>query len=707
MTLAGSKQVGVAERLLAIESEINRLFGRVPFGSHTVDSEGIYQSINALELAWLGYNSEEVIGKKKLTDFLTPASQEKVRMHALNTPGADLALELELVRRDGICMPISLSDLGDLGGPSNASGNPARYRAVIFDLTESRELKAMQRVSVAAFESISGMFITDRNQCILQVNRSFTELTGYTAQEVQGQTPRMLSSGRHTKSFYQAMWASLAESGSWHGEIWNRRKNGEIFVEWLSVSTVKDVYGEVTHYVGSFIDITASKRGQDQIAYMAYHDALTQLPNRRLLLDRLNQALATARRSSLHGAILFSDLDNFKHINDTCGHEAGDQVLVETANRLRHAVREGDSVARLGGDEFAILLEDLGPDRLESAAKAVQLGEKILAVLAQPYVLGSYQFRCTASIGIDLYLRSETAADLLQHADLAMYQSKKAGRNTLRFFDPAMQTALNLHVATENELRQAMDQRQLRLFFQPQLDRQRRVIGAEALVRWPHAERGMVPPAEFIPLAEETELILQIGQWVLETACAQLIAWESQPLTKHLSLAVNVSAKQFSQPNFVATVKQVVADSGANPALIKLEVTECVLLDIADAIGKMDALRAIGVNFAMDDFGTGYSSLSALTKLPITQLKIDQSFVGNIGLRPADAVIVQTIIAMAHTLGIETVAEGVETEEQLAFLAQRGCHYFQGFLFGNPMTIEDLEAQLMAMAAVNPAPSAL
>lgn len=674
-----------------MEREINHLFGRVPFGSHTLDADGTYLSINALELAWLGYASEEVIGKKKLVDFLTPASQDKFRMNAANSSSADQALELELVRRDGTCMPITLSSTGELECDSKVC------RALMFDLTENQVLQAKQRVSAAAFESLSGMFITDRYQRILQVNRAFTELTGYSAEEVQGQTPRMLSSGRHSKDFYQAMWASLNAQGTWSGEIWNRRKSGEIFVEWLSVSTVTDACGEVTHYVGSFIDITASKRAQDQIAYMAYHDALTQLPNRRLLLDRLNQAVATARRSGLHGAVLFIDLDHFKHINDTCGHEAGDQVLVETARRLRQAVREGDSVARMGGDEFAILLEDLGAERLEAAAKAVHLAEKILAQLAQPFDLGEYHFRCTASIGIDLYVQSETAADLLQHADLAMYQSKKAGRNTLRFFDATMQTAVNRHVAMENELRHAVKHRALHLFFQPQRDRQRRIMGVEALVRWQHPDRGMVSPAEFIPLAEETELILQIGKWVLETACTQLKAWEKNPLTRHLCMAVNVSAKQFHQTDFVATVRQAFALSGANPALVKLEVTESVMLDTSEVLTKMEALRAMGVCFAMDDFGTGYSSLSTLTQLPLTQLKIDQSFVHNIGIRPSDAVIVHTIIAMAHTLEMETMAEGVETEEQFAFLQKHGCDYFQGYLFGRPVPVEALEAQLAAL----------
>ena len=689
---AGVQDTDVADRLTAIETDINRLFERVPFGSHSLDAEGTYRSVNALELAWLGYTRDEVVGKKKLMDFLTPASQEKFRARfsgmGLNATVANL--ELELVRRDGSSMPVSLSSMGH----TDTEDRLLHHRALVFDLTESRAQKVKQLVSAAAFESLSGMFVTDSKQVILQVNSAFTELTGYSAQEAIGQTPRLLSSGRHDKVFFQAMWATLKAHGNWHGEIWNRRKSGDIYVGWMSISAVQDAAGAVTHYVSSFIDTTASKSAQDQIAHMAYHDALTQLPNRRLLQDRLTQALATAKRSGLYGALLFIDLDNFKKINDTCGHEVGDLVLVEMAHRLRNAVREGDSVARLGGDEFAILLEGLDAERMESVARAGQLAEKILQVLAQPYQFTKFRFHCTASIGIDLYSHTETAPDLLQHADLAMYQSKKAGRNTLRFFDRAMQTAMNSHVAMENALRRALEEQQLQLYFQPQMNRKRQIIGAEALLRWQYAERDIVLPAEFIPLAEEMGLIVPIGHWVLEAACAQLKNWESQALTRHLQLAINVSASQFHQPNFVELVRQAVSRSDIDPALIKLEVTESVLLNVEDTIVKMHALRAIGVNLAMDDFGTGYSSLSILTKLPLTQLKIDQSFVHNIGVRSSDAVIVQTIIAMAHTLDMEIIAEGVETEEQSVFLLQQGCHFFQGFLFSQPVPIEAFEAQL-------------
>lgn len=682
----------VKQRIDAIEREVNLLFERVPFGSHCMDDDGTYLSINALELAWLGYTREEIIGKKKLTDFLEPVSQEKYRLH-LSTQKRDAItadLELDLIQRNGATKPVSLCFMSS----ENQSDALLRRRVLLFDLTETRSQQTRQLVSAAAFESLSGMFVTDNQTVILQVNAAFTALTGYSAQEAVGQTPHLLSSGRHGPTFYQELWACVRADGSWHGEIWNRRKNGEVYVEWLSISSVVDAAGKATHYVGSFIDITASKTAQDQIAHMAYHDALTQLPNRRLLQDRLNHALTTAKRNGLHGAVLFIDLDHFKRINDASGHEAGDWVLIEAGTRLRGAVREGDSVARLGGDEFAVLLEELDADRIEAAAKAQLLGEEILNVLSKPYPFKASTFQCTASIGIDLYSSGETAIDLLQHADLAMYQSKKAGRNTLRFFDQTMQAALMSHMAMETELRRAIDQHQFQLYFQPQINQQHQIIGAEALLRWQHPEQGMVSPADFIPLAEETGLIVPIGQWVLETACAQLKAWERSAATCQLQLSVNVSAHQFNKPNFVELVTTVLTDSAIRPSCLKLEVTESLLLDVANAIAKMHALREWGVKFSMDDFGTGYSSLSSLTKLPLDQLKIDQSFVSNIGVHPTDAVIVQTIIAMAQTLNLEVIAEGVETQSQLAFLAHHGCPLFQGYLFGRPMPIHEFERLL-------------
>lgn len=682
----------VADKLSTLEDEIHQLYENVPFGSHALDAQGIYLHINALELAWLGYGREEIVGKRKFVDFLTPASQQLLLKYlpapGLNNVIADL--ELELVRRDGTSMPIALNSVGF----TDTAGKLLKRRAVMFDMRESRQSKIRQMVAAAAFESLSGTYITDSHEVIQQVNHAFTELTGYSAQEAVGQTPRLLRSGHQDAAFYQAMWSALKERGRWQGEIWNKRKDGVVIIEWLSIRAVVDDAGAVTHYVGSFFDITASKTAEAELLQLAYFDPLTQLPNRRLLLDRLTQALAATQRSRLYGAILFVDLDHFKTINDSRGHEAGDMVLVEVARRLRAAVRSGDTVARLGGDEFVVLLEGLELHALESAAQAQIVAEKILNALAQPYQLGDFEFHCSASIGIDLVAATASAADLIQHADLAMYQSKIGGRNRLCFFNPDMQVKVTARSNLERDLRRALDLQQFILFFQPQVDLQGRIVSAEALLRWQHPERGMVLPGEFIALAEETDLIVPIGLWVLQAACAQLKEWEGQPHARHLRLAVNVSARQYRQDRFVASVEQLLGASAIDPAKLVLEVTESMMLDVPDAIGKMNALKTAGVSFSMDDFGTGYSSLASLTLLPLSELKIDQSFVGKLGVTENDAIIISATIAMGQALGLEVIAEGVETQAQHDLLVKKGCQRFQGYLFSRPVPIDAFEVLL-------------
>jgi diguanylate cyclase (GGDEF)-like protein/PAS domain S-box-containing protein len=582
------------DRLAAIEREVNLLHDGVPFGMHSVDFSGTYQSVNSIELAWLGYSKEEVVGKRKFVEFLSPASQEKFRLHLSREDGSSKIPipELELVRRNGTKLPIALIPLTRTGIDRSLNG----HRALIFDLRETRERDARQPIPASVF---------------------------------------------------------------------------------------------------------------DEIAFMAYHDSLTQLPNRRLLQDRLSRALATARRRGVYGAILLIDLDNFKTINDSRGHDVGDLVLIEVANRLVRVVREGDTIARLGGDEFSVVLEGLDCEREAAAGKAQQVGEKILAVLAEPYQLDASTFFLTTSIGVDLYLNAPGASDLIQHADLAMYQSKKAGRNTLRFFEQDMQSVMNLHVVIKNELRSAIVQNQFALYFQPQVSQGLQVIGAEALLRWKHPQRGTVLPGDFIPMAEETGLIVPIGHCVLQAACAQLKIWESCAATRPFRLAVNISAREFNDSGFMEWAKQALIITAIDPARLTLEITESVVLDVDDAVAKMNALGLLGVKFSIDDFGTGYSSLASLTKLPLHQLKIDGSFVRNIGRQPSDEGIVQTIITLAKVLHIEVIAEGVETEQQHNFLEQHGCHLFQGFLYGQPVPIEEFEAQLSQSQSSSDIPTRL
>jgi diguanylate cyclase (GGDEF)-like protein len=448
-------------------------------------------------------------------------------------------------------------------------------------------------------------------------------------------------------------------------------------------------------------NISERKFAEDEIRTLAFYDPLTRLPNRRLLHDRLQQALSSSARYNRQGALLFIDLDNFKMLNDTLGHDIGDLLLQQVAQRLASCVREGDTVARLGGDEFVLILDDLSKESLEAAAHTKLVGQKILDSLNLPYQLVTHEYRNSPSIGATLFSAHDQSLDeLLKQADIAMYQAKKDGRNTLRFFDPKMQIAINARAVLENELHTALEKRQFHLYYQMQVEcaqevSKHRPLGAEALIRWAHPERGLIQPDEFIPLAEETGLILPIGKWVLEMACDQLHTWQQDELTSDLVLAVNVSAKQFLHADFISQVVAALRRHIINPRLLKLELTESLLLDNAEhVINTMGILNDIGILFSLDDFGTGYSSLQYLKRLPFNQLKIDQSFVRSLISDKSDKAIVRTIITMAKNLNLNIIAEGVETEEQRQLLMKKGCAHFQGYLFGKPTPIEQFNELL-------------
>ncbi len=575
----------------------------------------------------------------------------------------------------------------------DASGKPLRSVGAVQDVTEQHLAAEQLRVAAATFEIQEAILITDPDANILRVNHAFEESSGFSAEEMIGENPRILQSGRHDKAFYQAMWADLLSMGKWSGEIWDKRKNGEIYPKFMTITAVYDNQHQLTHYVAVSSDISQRKQSEQEIHQLAFYDPLTKLPNRRLLMDRLQQAMAVSMRSGRHGALLFLDLDHFKTINDTQGHAVGDLLLIEAARRLLSCVRDGDSVARLGGDEFIVVLEELGLQLDDAVTQAEMVAEKIRNQLNQPYMLEEYECHNTPSIGICLFRdHLESMEDLLKHADVAMYQAKTAGRNAIRFFDPQMQLTLETRIALEEDLRRALDKQQFRLYYQVQVDSLRRPLGVEVLLRWEHPERGLVSPAQFIPLTEETGLIVPIGLWVLQTACAQLKAWQHDALTRDLTLAVNVSAKQFHQADFVAQVQRMLLESGVKPSQLKLELTESTVLEnIQDTITKMREIKMLGVDFSMDDFGTGYSSLQYLKRLPLDQIKIDQSFVRDITSDPNDAAIVAAIIAMTSALGMNVIAEGVETEAQLEFLGNHGCHAFQGYLFSKPVPIDQFE----------------
>ncbi len=550
------------------------------------------------------------------------------------------------------------------------------------------------RVAAAIFESREGMLVCDANIRILRVNSAFTRLTGYSSAEVLGRNPKMLGSGKHSAEFYSAMWQEILDQGNWEGEIWNRHKDGAIYPLRLGIAVVKDQHSQCTHFIGTLVDIAASLAAEDEIKQLAFYDSLTHLPNRRLLLDRLKQAMASSTRSGSMGALLIIDLDNFKTLNDTLGHAIGDLLLQQVAIRLEYCIREGDTVARLGGDEFVVMLEDLSFQSLDAAAQAEAVCMKILFSLNQPYRLEQIDHLSTPSIGVVLFKGHEQTPDeLLRQADIAMYQAKNTGRNTLRFFDPKMQDVLNASAALEMDLRHAIsEQEQFVLYYQPQVDISDCLIGAEVLLRWHHPKRGVVSPCDFIPLAEESGLILPLGHWVLATVCLQLLVWAEQPEKRHLTLAVNISAKQFHLPTFVEEVLTLVDHFAINPSRLKLEITESMLLNNVDSIiTKMLRLKARGISFSMDDFGTGYSSLQYLKRLPLDQLKIDQSFVRDIVADSNDKAIVRTIIAMAKSMDMDVIAEGVETQQQRQLLISKGCSAFQGYLFGRPVPIEQFD----------------
>ncbi len=679
--------------------EMYSLLNSMAEGAYGIDTKGHCKFVNASFLRILGYaHADEVIGKNTHELFHHsypdgspyPVSECKIYDTFRTGQGCNVSDEV-FWRKDGVAVAVEYRSR-----PLVVGGEVQGAIATFIDITERKKAEAELKIAAAAFESQEGILVTDAHGLILRVNGAFTRITGYTAAEVMGKNPNMLASGRHDADFFAEMWGSIHRAGSWEGEIWNQRKNGDVYPEYLIITAVKGVDGIVTNYVGTLTDITLRKAAEEEIQRLAFFDPLTGLPNRRLLLDRLSQALASSARSGREGALLFIDLDHFKTLNDTLGHDVGDMLLQQVAERLTACVREGDTVARLGGDEFVVMLEDLSELPIEAAAQTEAVGDKILSTLNRLYQLSSHEYHNTPSIGATLFNHHQQGADdLFKQADIAMYQAKKAGRNTLRFFDPQMQASITARVALESDLRNALEKQQFQLYYQIQVDSAHRPLGAEALIRWPHPERGLVSPVQFIPLAEETGLILPIGQWVMETACAQIGAWQREAPTRDLVLSVNISAKQLRQPDFVAQVHAAVRRHAINPLGLKLELTESMLLEsVEETIATMNALNEIGVRFSLDDFGTGYSSLQYLKRLPLCQLKIDQSFVCDIADDGSDKAIVRTIIAMAQSLNLEVIAEGVETEEQREILLSNGCTNYQGYLFGKPVPIEQFEASL-------------
>lgn len=535
---------------------------------------------------------------------------------------------------------------------------------------------------------------------IVFVNDAFERHTGYTREEVLSRMPGMLQGPETREDELARIFGALRQWKQARGELMIYRKDGGSFWVDLEIVSVAAKTGELTHWVAVGRDITQRKAADEKIHHLAFYDPLTELPNRQLLLDRLEQALEDCALTRQEGVLMFIDLDNFKILNDTLGHSKGDLLLQKVAVRLKGCVRKLDTVARLGGDEFVVMLQDLGTHPETATRKAQIVAEKVLATLREPYDLAGYQHYSTSSIGVTPFnMLQGSVSELLKQADLAMYQAKTMGRNTVCFFDPDMQASVSANAALSTDLRAGLREHQFLVHYQPQVDREQRITGVEALLRWKHPQRGMVSPADFIPVAEETGLILPLGQWVLEQACLQLAAWQKRPETAGLSIAVNVSVRQFRHPDFVDMVMAAIKQTGIRPHNLKLELTESLLADRMEiAIAKMGTLKALGVTLALDDFGMGYSSLSYLKRLPLDQLKIDKSFIADVFSDPNDAAICSAIISLAQSLGLDVIAEGVETEAQRSFLAEQGCGYYQGYLFCPPLPIAEFEAFMRSAA---------
>jgi diguanylate cyclase (GGDEF)-like protein/PAS domain S-box-containing protein len=684
------------------EKKYRDIFEGALEGLSQATPEGRFLTANPAVARMLGYDSaDELISTATdlARDVWVYPDERQQYLRQLGEHGFVPGFECQLKRKDGRHIWVSLNDRCVCG----ADGRLLYLEGFMEDITERKQAEKLLRdseeryrtVFETHFDAINITRLVDGT--IVDCNHAFLDLTGYERDEVIGRTSLELRVWADPRD-RQAMVELAQRDSTFRGlEIQFRKKNGEI--RWGEMSaSVMEIDG-VPCILSITRDLSAAKTAEKTIRNLAFYDPLTGLPNRRMLMERLRHPLVASARSSRSQALLMVDLDHFKTLNDTLSHQTGDLLLQEVARRILACSHEADTVCRLGGDEFVVVLEDLSKVAEEAAAQAMAVGKKILAAIGQPYLLENHECHSTASIGIAIIgNRQESTVEILQRAEIALYKAKEAGRNTLRFFSPALQAAVNTRATLEEDLRQGIKTNQFLLYYQPQVERGR-LTGAEALIRWKHPKRGIVSPAEFIPLAEESRLILPLGDWVLQAACAQIALWAGRKETAHLTVAVNISALQFRQPSFVEQVLAILSRSGANPESLRLELTESMLVEnLEDIIAKMNELKLHGVRFSLDDFGTGYSSLTYLKRLPLDRLKIDRSFVRDMLVDATSGAIAQTILSLGRAMGISVIAEGVETEAQRGYLAGLGCYSFQGFLFSPPLPQKQFEAFLRGFA---------
>ncbi len=668
------------------EARFRALFDNAGIGVVLAEPGGGFVHCNPAFCAMVGYSDAELqrLTFRQITHPDDIANHNGLRDDMAAGRIDSYTLTKRYLRRDGasVWAHLTVTAVRDPGGE-------LRYTvAVVENVTEKKRLEEHQRLAATVFENTGeGLFVTDEKRRIIHVNPAFSDITGFAAADVMGHTPKILASGRHTPEFYERMFLSLNQTGKWQGEIWNRRKSGEMFAEWLNIAAVRDESDRLTNYVAVFSDITSRKEDEERLSYQANHDPLTRLPNRTLFQERLSRALTRANRNQTLVALLFIDLDYFKQVNDTLGHLAGDFLLQQVAERLSACVRQGDTVARLAGDEFTVILEDI-----TEARDGAVVAHKILATLADPFDLQGSQARISSSIGVALYpADAGDPQSLVKLADAAMYRAKHQGRNACRFHSETVNAQAFERLALESALRHALDRQEFILHYQPIFDaRTGRVTAVEALLRWRHPEIGLVMPHQFLPLAEETGLILAIGEVVFDTACRQAREWVDQGFAD-LRIGINLSARQLRAPDLIETVAAALERSGLPPDALELDVPEGCVTDKSQDVGAIFArLMAMDVGVSIDDFGSGYSSFAFLRRLPARSLKIDQSFVRNAATEGDGSEIITAIVAVARGLHLGVIAPGIETEQQFAAMARYGCDMVQGFLFAHPMVAAEM-----------------
>ncbi|KFC70168.1 EAL domain-containing protein [Massilia sp. LC238] len=669
-------------RIEALLTEQGAILDNVMFGVLFVRERRIV-SANRRAEALFGYGEAELVGRS--TELLFPGRAEYERLWLEKYPkiaaGPDTGEEIQFRRRDGSSFWLLVSGCALDGARPNEGSI-----WVFADITERKLAEEKLRLSATVLEHIAdGVMVLDVHGRVLATNPAFTQITGFTEMEALGQQSSLTRPGSHDDPLYGQMWRDLLEAGFWRGERWETRKNGEGYLEWLTVSSVRDDNDEVTHYVCVFSDITEVKQSQDKLDHLAHHDPLTALPNRLLFHDRLQHAMVRCTRAGQQLAVLFIDLDRFKNVNDTLGHHVGDLLLKQVAGQLAACLREGDTLARLGGDEFIVLLEDVG------GQGAAHVAEKLMALFEQPLTVSGYELFVTGSVGISVFPQDATDLNMLiRNADVAMYQAKARGRNGYQFYAPSMSGEGAMRLRLESLLRRAIEKGEIFLEYQPQVEIDTgRLVGVEALVRWDSPELGRVAPVRFIPVAEDTGFISQLGQWVLAEACSQMRRWDRDGLAVP-KMAVNLSVRQFERGSIAPVVAAVLQETGLAAGRLQLEVTESVIMNTSDALQHINELRAVGVGLAIDDFGTGYSSLAYLSQLPVQTLKIDRSFIQDILVDANDEAIAVAIIQLGKSLNLSVVAEGVENEEQAAFLLRHGCRQAQGYLYSRPVAAGDI-----------------